>query len=58
MRSGLRHVLLAAAVGSALEWYDFFIYGAASALVFGPLFFPKFDPVIGTLASFATFAVG
>jgi len=57
-RSGLRHVLLAAAVGSALEWYDFFIYGAASALVFGPLFFPKFDPVIGTLASFATFAVG
>ena len=54
----LRHVMLAAAVGSALEWYDFFIYGAASALVFGPLFFPKFNPTIGILASFATFAVG
>lgn len=57
-RSSLRHVLLAAAVGSALEWYDFFIYGAASALVFGPLFFPKYDPTLATLASFATFAVG
>ena len=58
MKNGLRQVLLAAAVGSALEWYDFFIYGAASALGFGPLFFPKFDPAAGVLASFATFAVG
>jgi MFS family permease len=57
-RTRLRHVMLAAAVGSALEWYDFFIYGAASALVFGPLFFPRYDATIGTLASFATFAVG
>ena len=54
----LRHVLMAAAVGSALEWYDFFIYGTASALVFGELFFPKFDASVGTLAAFATFAVG
>ena len=54
----LRHVLLAAGIGSALEWYDFFIYGIASALVFGPLFFPSHDPTIGVLASFATFAVG
>jgi len=45
-------------VGSALEWYDFFIYGAASALVFGPLFFPGYNPTLGVLASFATFAVG
>ena len=44
----LRHVMLAAAVGSALEWYDFFIYGTASALVFGDLFFPKSDVAIGT----------
>ena len=56
--STLRHVMLAAAVGSALEWYDFFIYGTASALVFGELFFPKYDVTIGTLLAFATFAVG
>jgi MFS family permease len=54
----LRHVLISAGIGSALEWYDFFIYGMASALVFGPLFFPTYDPAVGTLASFATFAVG
>ena len=54
----LRHVMLAAGIGSALEWYDFFIYGMASALVFGQLFFPKYDPTVATLASFATFAVG
>src|SRR5215831_12803137 len=56
--ASLRHVLLAAGIGSALEWYDFFIYGMASALVFGPLFFPRFDPAAGTLAAFATFAAG
>jgi MFS transporter, MHS family, shikimate and dehydroshikimate transport protein len=58
MDGTMRRVLLASAIGSALEWYDFFIYGAASALVFGELFFPKLDPVTGTLASFATFGVG
>ncbi|HUN47569.1 MAG TPA: MFS transporter [Stellaceae bacterium] len=61
--STLKHVMLAAAVGSALEWYDFFIYGTASALVFGELFFPKSDAAVGgvtlgTLAAYATFAVG
>jgi MFS family permease len=56
--NSLRQVMLAAAVGSALEWYDFFVYGAASALVFGPLFFPDYDPAVGVMASFATFAVG
>src|SRR3954469_1708067 len=54
----LRHVMLTAAIGSALEWYDFFIYGTASALVFGELFFPKYDTTVATLAAFATFAVG
>jgi metabolite-proton symporter len=53
-----RRVLVASSIGSALEWYDFFIYGMASALVFGELFFPKLDPSMGTLAAFATFGVG
>src|SRR3954451_15793656 len=56
-RSRLR-VILAASIGSALEWYDFFLYGTAAALVFGDLFFPKSDPVVGTLLSFLTFGVG
>lgn len=51
-------VIAAACVGSALEWYDFFLYGTAAALVFGELFFPKSDPLIGTLLSFLTFGVG
>ena len=52
-----KRVLIASAVGSALEWYDFFIYGTAAALVFGKLFVPKADPTVGTLLSFATFGV-
>src|ERR1700751_4804238 len=51
-------VILAASVGSALEWYDFFLYGTAAALVFGELFFPKSDPVVGTMLAFLTFGVG
>jgi MFS family permease len=51
-------VILAASIGSALEWYDFFLYGTAAALVFGDLFFPKSDPVVGTLLAFLTFGVG
>src|SRR5437899_11502150 len=56
-RSRLR-VILAACIGSALEWYDFFLYGTAAPLVFSELFFPKSDPLVGTLLSFATFGVG
>jgi metabolite-proton symporter len=51
-------VIFASTIGSALEWYDFFLYGTAAALVFGDAFFPKFDPLVGTLLSFATFGVG
>src|SRR6201987_6189314 len=51
-------VIFAACIGSALEWYDFFLYGTAAALVFGELFFPKSDPVVGTLLAFLTFGVG
>jgi metabolite-proton symporter len=56
--SSVRRVIAASLVGTSLEWYDFFIYGTASALVFNKLFFPTFDPLVGTLLSFATFAVG
>lgn len=48
----------ASIIGTALEWYDFYLYGFASALIFGPLFFPGLGTFGGTLASFATFAVG
>jgi metabolite-proton symporter len=49
---------MASFVGTAIEWYDFFLYGTAAALVFSRLFFPNVDPLIGTLSSFGTFAVG
>jgi len=45
-------------VGTAVEWYDFFLYGTAAALVFSKVFFPSSDPVVGTLLAFATYAVG
>ncbi|AKJ69585.1 MULTISPECIES: MFS transporter [Pandoraea] len=48
----------AAFVGTTIEWYDFYIYAAASALIFGKLFFPSHEPFFSTLASFGTFAVG
>jgi MFS family permease len=49
---------VAGAIGTAIEWYDFFIYGLIAPLVFDQLFFPKFDQLTATLAVFATFAVG
>ncbi len=51
-------VALASFVGTAIEWYDFFLFGTASALVFGKLFFPSVNPTLGTLASFGTLAIG
>lgn len=53
-----RKLLTAALVASSIEWYDFFIYATAAALVFGPLFFPESSPLIGVLLSFATFWAG
>ena len=54
----LRQVALASFIGTTIEWYDFFLYGTAAALVFDKLFFPSVSPTIGTLAAFATFGVG
>jgi MFS family permease len=56
--SAPRRVIVASLVGTSLEWYDFFLYGSAAALVFGKLFFPSFAAVTGTLLAFATYAVG
>ena len=54
----LRRAVIAATVGTTIEWYDFFIYGTAAGLVFGKLFFPNEDRLTGTLAAFGTYFVG
>ena len=57
IRTRARRVALASYVGSAIEYYDFFIYGTAAALVFGPLYFPKSAPATQTLFALMTFGV-
>ncbi|MCQ0021781.1 MHS family MFS transporter [Streptomyces somaliensis DSM 40738] len=54
----MRKLMFAGLVGSSIEWYDFFIYGTAAALVFGTVFFPDASPLIGTLLAFSTFWAG
>ena len=56
--SSVRRVIVASLIGTSLEWYDFLIYGTSAALVFNKLFFPSFEPLMGTLLAFATYAVG
>src|SRR5689334_11728378 len=53
-----RQIVWSSVIGTTVEWYDFLIYGTASALVFNKLFFPTFDPLTGTLAALAAYAVG
>lgn len=54
----LPRIVAASLIGTTIEWYDFFLYGSAAALVFNKLFFPGSDPLVGTLLSFLTYAVG
>jgi metabolite-proton symporter len=54
----LRKAVIAATVGTTIEWYDFFIYGTAAGLVFPKLFFPNEAPLVGTLAAFSTYFIG
>lgn len=57
-KTPLRRVVAASMIGTTIEWYDFFLYNSAAALVFNRLFFPQFDPLTGTLLAFATYALG
>ncbi|WP_371614426.1 MFS transporter [Streptomyces sp. NBC_00454] len=56
--SGIRRIVAASLIGTTIEWYDFFLYGTAAALVFNKLFFPTADPLTGTLIAFLTYAIG
>src|SRR3954466_1322952 len=54
----IKAVVAASFIGTTIEWYDFFLYGTAASLVFRDLFFPKAEPLIGTLLALGTYAVG
>ncbi|GHD72737.1 MFS transporter [Streptomyces goshikiensis] len=56
--TGIRRIVAASLIGTTIEWYDFFLYGTAAALVFNKLFFPTSDPLTGTLIAFVTYAIG
>src|SRR5689334_24033652 len=54
----LRKAIVASTIGTAIEWYDFFLYGTAAGLIFGKLYFPNSDPLTATLAAFGTYFIG
>src|SRR5690606_39376811 len=57
-RASILKVVAASMAGTTVEWYDFFLYGVAAALVFPAVFFPSDDPAVGTLLALGTFAIG
>src|SRR5499427_7181578 len=57
-RRQLRRAVIASTVGTAIEWYDFFLYSIVTGLIFAKLFFPNSDPLVGTLQAFLIYAVG
>jgi MFS transporter, MHS family, shikimate and dehydroshikimate transport protein len=57
-RASTRKIVAASAIGTVIEWYDFFVYGTAAALIFGRVFFPASDPTVSTLAGLSVYAVG
>ncbi len=57
-RRQLRRAVLASTIGTAIEWYDFFLYSTVTGLVFARLYFPRADPFVGTLEAFGVYAVG
>jgi MFS family permease len=57
-RAKMRRLALASMIGTSLEWYEFVIYNSMAALIFNKLFFPSFDPIVGTILAFSTYAVG
>ncbi len=57
-RRHLRRAVVASTIGTAIEWYDFFLYSTVTGLVFAPLYFPNADPLVGTLNAFGIYAVG
>jgi len=54
----LRRAIIASTVGTTIEWYDFLLYSIVTGIVFGKLFFPKADPLVGVLEAFAVYTVG
>jgi MFS family permease len=57
-RAQLRRAVIASTVGTTIEWYDFILYSQTAALVFGKVFFPRSDPLVGVMEAFAVFFVG
>ena len=56
--AAMRRIVWSSVIGTAVEWYDFLIYGAATALVFNKIFFAAGNPALATIAAFGTYAVG